>query len=147
MGVRTRLAIVAVLVVAVLVILVAKRSSVQEPGDEGASSVSQQQGSERKLPRLVDVGAKQCIPCRMMAPILEQLKREQAGTIEVEFVDVWENPDAGRRYDVRVIPTQIFYDADGKEFYRHEGFLPKEAILKIFREHGIEPASQPPGGE
>ena len=83
-----------------------------------------------KLPRLVDLGADKCIPCKMMAPILEELKKEYAGRMNVEFIDVWENPDAGKHYGIEVIPTQIFYDADGKELFRHVGFFAREDILK-----------------
>ncbi len=86
------------------------------------------------LPRLVDVGADKCIPCKMMAPILEELKKEYAGILQVEFVDVWKNPKAGDIYRVKMIPTQIFYDAGGKELYRHIGFMSKEDILKKLQE-------------
>jgi len=91
-----------------------------------------------KLPRLVDLGAERCIPCRMMQPILDQLRVEQRGRIEVVFIDVWQNPTAAEQYRIRVIPTQVFYDSQGKEFYRHEGFLPKEDILAKFRERGVK---------
>ncbi len=84
------------------------------------------------LPRLVDVGADKCIPCIMMAPVLEELKKEYAGAVNVEFVDAWKNPNEARRYNVRAIPTQIFYDASGKEVGRHMGFISKEDILKQF---------------
>lgn len=93
--------------------------------------------SQSRLPRLVDLGADKCIPCKMMAPILEGLKEEYEGRLQVEFIDVWKDPKAGRQYGIRVIPTQIFYDTDGKEFYRHVGFFSKEDILKVFREKGI----------
>ena len=73
----------------------------------------------------------------MMAPILEELKSEYAGKLEVVFIDVWKNPEKGREYGIRVIPTQIFYDADGNEFFRHVGFFSKEDIMKTFREKGI----------
>jgi thioredoxin 1 len=91
-----------------------------------------------KLPKLLDLGADKCIPCKMMAPILEELKREYAGRLEVEFIDVWKNPEAGQRYGIRMIPTQIFYDADGKELYRHVGFISKEDILSKWKELGVE---------
>ena len=92
---------------------------------------------QTKLPRLTELGADKCIPCKMMAPILEELKSEYAGKLEVVFIDVWENPEKGREYGIRVIPTQIFYDADGNEFFRHVGFFSKEDIMKTFREKGI----------
>ena len=90
------------------------------------------------IPRLVDVGAKTCIPCKLMAPILEELKKEYAGRLQVDFLDLSINPDYAAEYKVRVIPTQIFYDASGREFFRHEGFLSKEDILAKFKELGME---------
>lgn len=91
-----------------------------------------------KLPKMVDLGADNCIPCKMMAPILEELKREYAGRLEVEFIDVWKNPDTNQRYGIQMIPTQIFYDAEGKERFRHVGFIGKEDILAKFRELGVD---------
>ncbi|MBU4212798.1 MAG: thioredoxin family protein [Verrucomicrobia bacterium] len=74
----------------------------------------------------------------MMAPILEDLKKGYAGKFEVQFIDVWQNPDVGGKYRIRVIPTQIFYDAKGKELFRHEGFYGKEDILAKWKELGVE---------
>jgi thioredoxin 1 len=91
----------------------------------------------KALPRLLDVGADKCIPCVMMAPVLEELKKEYEGVLVVEFVDVWKNPQAGRQYGVRGIPTQIFYDANGKELKRHLGFISKQGILDEFQKLGI----------
>jgi thioredoxin 1 len=90
------------------------------------------------LPRLVDLGAGKCIPCKKMAPILEDLKKEYAGRMNVEFIDVWKNPDAGKAYGIEMIPTQIFYDASGKELSRHVGFFGKEDILAKWKELGVE---------
>ncbi|OPY78863.1 MAG: Thioredoxin [Syntrophorhabdus sp. PtaU1.Bin153] len=89
------------------------------------------------LPRIVDVGSERCIPCRMMKPVLEELKKEYAGVLIVEFVDVWENPRANEQYRIRGIPTQIFYNANGKELKRHIGFISKEEILAEFQKSGI----------
>lgn len=91
----------------------------------------------RALPLLVDVGADKCIPCIMMAPILEDLKSEYAGVLQVKFVDAWKDPVEARRYGVRGIPTQIFYDASGRELNRHFGFISKEDILKAFEDLGV----------
>jgi len=90
-----------------------------------------------RLPRLVDLGADKCIPCKMMAPILDEFKRDYAEQFTTEFIDVWKNPAAGTQYGIRVIPTQIFYDADGKERFRHEGFFGKEDILNKWKELGV----------
>ena len=91
-----------------------------------------------KLPKLVDLGADKCIPCKMMAPILEELKKDFAGKLEVVFIDVWKNADEGSKYKIRVIPTQIFYNPEGKELFRHEGFYSKEDILAKWKELGYE---------
>ena len=91
-----------------------------------------------KLPKLVDLGADKCIPCKAMAPILKDLKAEYAGRMDVEFIDVWKNPDAGKAYKIKLIPTQIFFDASGKERFRHEGFFGKEDILAKWKELGVD---------
>ncbi|MBN1391638.1 MAG: thioredoxin family protein [Sedimentisphaerales bacterium] len=104
-----------------------------------AAAVQIQQPSEtKKLPRLVDLGADKCVPCKMMAPILEEIKKDYAGVINVEFIDVWKEPDKAKEYGVSIIPTQIFYDAAGKELFRHEGFYSKEDILGKWKELGVE---------
>ena len=95
------------------------------------------------LPRLVDLGADQCIPCKMMAPILSELKNEYDGRFEVVVIDVAINRSAIGEYSVNLIPTQIFYDAAGKELYRHEGFFSKEDILAKWKELGIDVETQP----
>ena len=90
------------------------------------------------LPKLLDLGAGKCIPCKMMFPVLDELKKEYAGKLEVEFIDVWQNPDAARQYGIEVIPTQIFYNATGKELFRHIGFFAKDDILAKWKELGMD---------
>ena len=90
------------------------------------------------LPRLVDLGADTCIPCKMMAPILDDLKKEYAGRMEVVFIDVWKKREEAGRYGIQLIPTQIFYGADGKELYRHQGFIGKEDILATWKKLGYD---------
>ncbi|PLX80552.1 MAG: thioredoxin [Desulfuromonas sp.] len=93
-------------------------------------------GFSEPLPRLVDVGADKCIPCIKMAPILDQLREDFAGRLEVKFVDAWKNREEASGYKVRMIPTQIFYSSDGKELFRHSGFYGREEILGKWRELG-----------
>lgn len=90
------------------------------------------------LPRLVDVGRGKCIPCKMMAPIFEELKREYDGRLEVVYVDLDKDRSAGSGYKIRVIPTRIFHDTSGKEVFRHEGFFAKEDILKKWKQLGVD---------
>ena len=90
------------------------------------------------LPRLLELGADKCVPCKMMAPILDELRQEHARQLKVDFIDVWKNPAAGETYGVRVIPLQIFFDAAGKELFRHEGFFAKADILAKWQELGVD---------
>jgi thioredoxin 1 len=88
-------------------------------------------------PRLVDLGADKCIPCKLMAPILAELEKDYAGQLEVVFIDVWKKREEGSRYGIKLIPTQIFFDAAGKELFRHEGFYAKKDILAKWAELGV----------
>jgi thioredoxin 1 len=145
-----KILVVVVIVIVVALIAILKQSTARKPesvttGAEGqagadtaeANSPGQAEPKRQKLPRLVDLGAGKCIPCKMMAPILEELKRKYAGRLEVEFIDVWKEPDKAKEYGISIIPTQIFYDASGKELLRHEGFFSKEDILGKWKEIGI----------
>ncbi|MCX7045368.1 MAG: organomercurial lyase [Candidatus Sumerlaeota bacterium] len=113
--------------------------------------------AKKSLPRLLDLGSVSCIPCKLMAPILEELKKEYAGRMDVEFIDVNKDREAARKYGIKLIPTQIFFDAEGKERFRHEGFIGKEDILAKWKELGVnlmadaaagkDAAAKPAGGE
>ncbi len=100
------------------------------------------------LPRLVDLGADKCIPCRMMAPVLAELARDYAGQLDVVFIDVWKTRGEAERYGIRVIPTQIFYDAKGRELFRHEGFYAKRDIRAKGKALGValQGPATPSGG-
>lgn len=107
----------------------------------GAGSVfATEGGSVNKLPKLLELGSKKCVPCREMAPILEKMSKDFAGYFTVEFVDVWlkENIEVGKKYNLEGIPTQIFLDADGKELGRNIGFIPEEEILKKWKLWGYD---------
>ncbi|MFH1616141.1 MAG: organomercurial lyase [Planctomycetota bacterium] len=114
---------------------VANSESVATPKD--AFDHSQVSPEAQSIPKLVDLGAGKCIPCKMMTPILEELKTEYQGRLNVTFIDVWENPDEAKKYGIKMIPTQIFYDSSGKELFRHEGFFSKEDILAKWKEFGV----------
>jgi thioredoxin 1 len=91
-----------------------------------------------KLPRVVDLGADKCKACKELAPILVELRKEYKGRVDVDFIDVWKNSKAGEPYKIRVIPTQVFFNAEGKEVWRHEGFLPKKDFIAKFAELGVK---------
>jgi len=148
------IAIVAVLIVAVGMVVAIRQSKkpieaatppveivgVSKPALQSSApnnSQSAKPDTAQTLPKLVDLGAGKCIPCKMMAPILEDLKKSHADKFKVQFIDVWQNPDPGRKYGIRVIPTQIFFAPDGKELFRHEGFFGKDDILAKWKELGF----------
>jgi len=83
-----------------------------------------------------------------MAPILEELREEYAPVLQVDFIDVWKNPEAGDPYRIFSIPTQIFFDPAGRELHRHEGFISKADILATWQRLGypLQPNRNGPGG-
>jgi thioredoxin 1 len=86
---------------------------------------------------MVDLGAKSCIPCKMMAPILKELEQEYQDRAAIVFIDVWDNRLAALQFGIRTMPTQIFYSAEGKEMARHEGFMEKAAIIAELEKLGV----------
>jgi thioredoxin 1 len=128
MNKTAKIVIVLILALAVAATIALK----QKPGSHPAVAIE-----SNGLPTLIDLGSSTCIPCKAMAPILERLKKEYAGIFNVEFIDVRQNPDTWEKYGIRVIPTQIFFDADGKEHFRHEGFFSGEDILSTWKKFDI----------
>ena len=86
---------------------------------------------------MIDLGAKKCISCKMMAPILEKMERVYKGKATIAFIDVWENREQAQRFRIRSIPTQIFFDRDGKEVYRHVGFFAEKEIVAQLEKMGV----------
>jgi thioredoxin 1 len=105
---------------------------------EGAAASQEAAPAALQVPRLVDLGADRCMPCKAMAPILAQLRADFAGRLDVTFIDVWKTPEAAQPYGIRSIPTQIFYGADGRELARHQGFMSREQILAQWKSLGVE---------
>jgi thioredoxin 1 len=94
---------------------------------------------------MIDLGAKKCIPCKMMAPIMEKMEKAYEGKADIVFIDVWENRQPAQRFKIRAIPTQIFFNANGEEVYRHVGFLDEKSIIKQMTKMGVaapEPAAK-----
>ncbi|MCL5103890.1 MAG: thioredoxin family protein [Armatimonadetes bacterium] len=114
----------------------AKQSTVQKTRPaakkKGAVKVA------KALPRLLDLGSTKCIPCKMMTTVLDELAKDYGGKLKVEFIDVQKNPKMAQKYKVSSIPTQVFYDEKGREFFRHVGYYPKDEVLAAFKKHGID---------
>jgi len=131
-----RIVIIIVLVVAVGLVIILKQ---KKPSPTDLSSDNSVGGVQAAgLPCLVDLGAGKCVPCKMMEPILEELRTEYKDKFEVRLIDISKDMETARQYSIRTIPTQIFLDASGKELFRHEGFFGKEDILTKWRQLGME---------
>ncbi len=87
---------------------------------------------------MVDLGAASCIPCKMMAPILDRLEKRYKGKAAIVFVDLRYEKEAAQRFGIRAIPTQIFFDRNGKEVTRHLGFMSEEAIVAQLKTMGVK---------
>jgi len=88
----------------------------------------------------IEIGAAKCIPCKAMQPIMKAVAEEYKGQVNVVFHDVWtpKGKDDALKYNIRIIPTQVFLDKDGKEYYRHEGFFPKEEVVRVIKIQGVK---------
>jgi len=119
-----------------LMLLLAATTARAELPSAPAAAINQALISGR--PTVIDLGARSCIQCKKMAPILENLAVEYQGKANVLFIDVSKDNDAADRFRVRMIPTQIFFDARGKELKRHIGFMDKGEIVRDLKGAGLK---------
>lgn len=89
------------------------------------------------LPRFVELGSDKCIPCKMMQPVLEQLRKDHGQQLNVEFIDVWKDEAAAKSYNVQSIPTQVIFGSNGQEIFRHTGYWPIEDAVSKLQELGV----------
>ena len=87
---------------------------------------------------MIDLGKKTCTQCKMMAPILEKLKIKYQGKAEIVFINLLDDPEQQYRFELKALPTQIFFNREGKEIYRHTGFMAEKAIMKQLKKMGVE---------
>jgi thioredoxin 1 len=136
----------AVLLPALFLSLLLFTSGCSENGTAGNTAAQPAPKTESGTPQvpvpgmvtMVDLGAKSCIPCKMMAPILKELEQEYEGRAAIIFIDVWEDYSQIERFGIKAIPTQIFYDKQGREVKRHVGFMDKQSIEAELRKLGVE---------
>jgi thioredoxin 1 len=96
------------------------------------------QAPAKGMVTMVDLGANKCMVCKMMSSIVDTLQKEYKGKADIVFIDVWKHPEQGQKFRIKLIPTQIFFDKEGKEVYRHEGLLLKGAIVSKLEEMGVK---------
>lgn len=138
----TSIATIVAVAVAVIAIPLYLKSSpsaaarAEANAENAPASVAASATSGQALPRFVDLGTTTCIPCKVMLGVMEELKRDYPGAFIVDFVNVKEDPDETQQYNIRTIPTQIFYAPDGRELYRHVGVFRSEEIIAKWAELG-----------
>ena len=136
MGKVGRIAVVFIVAIAAVAVISMEQSAASPPSGPSTQTAG-------GLPRLVGLGSTTCIPCKMMTPVLDELAKEYAGRMQVEFVNVNEKPDIAKSFGIKLIPTQVFIDSSGKELWRHEGFIAKQDILAKWQELGVKFAATP----
>lgn len=87
----------------------------------------------------IELGSVNCIPCRQMQPVMKSIEEKYKGKVNVVFHDVWKDKSQAQKYGIQLIPTQVFLDENGKEFYRHEGFLAESEIIKLLESRNVKP--------
>lgn len=109
-------------------VAVAAENKTAEPEKKGELKVT-----------FVELGSVNCIPCRMMQPVMQEVEKKYPGQVKIVFHDVWTDQGRaeGAKFRIRVIPTQVFLDKNGKEYYRHEGFFSFEEVDKILKQKGV----------
>ncbi len=133
-----RILIVVTLIVALAIIIGAKdKPAGKQPPAVGAITGTPQT-SAAKLPKMLELGSTTCTPCKAMEKVMDELRESYPDTLLVEFVNVEKSPDVAAKYKIDLIPTQVFLDLDGKEFYRHVGFFPKDDIVAVFEGKGFK---------
>jgi len=88
----------------------------------------------------IELGSVRCIPCQQMQSVMKSIKEKYGKQVNVIFYDVWtpEGKPFGQQYNIQVIPTQVFLDVNGKEFFRHEGYFPEEELVKVLKTKGVK---------
>jgi thioredoxin 1 len=125
------------LILAVLFAGIVAAIALREQQEQVIASFSPASVVGQGKPVLLELGSDRCMPCKMMTPVLKELSEQCPGQFTVAFHDVWKDASVGEKYGVSVIPTQIFFDKDGVELFRHEGFFAKDQILAKWKELGI----------
>ena len=109
----------------------------EEPLPEAEQETISEEGNIKVT--FIELGSKDCVPCKMMEPILEEIRHDYPEQVDIVFYNVKteEGYSYAQQYKIRVIPTQIFLDNNGEEYFRHEGFFPKEEIVKVLLQQGV----------
>ncbi len=137
---RTRLIMIASIVLALSVASCSKAEAAPSVPAPSAVPSTTTAAKAEPIVTFIELGSVNCIPCKAMQPVMDSIRTKYPDQVSVLFYDVWTDEGApyGQQYRIRVIPTQVFLDKDGEEYYRHEGFFPEEELLKILAQGGVK---------
>lgn len=109
-------------------------------GSLAVMSFSSEKSASKPKVTFIELGSVRCIPCQKMQPVMKSIEKKYPKDVKVIFYDVW--TEAGKpyskKYNIKLIPTQVFLDENGKEFFRHEGFFPEEELEKVLLKKGVK---------
>ena len=88
----------------------------------------------------IELGSVRCIPCQKMQAVMKSVEKKYGSQVKIIFYDVWtpQGKPFGEQYGINAIPTQVFLDDKGKEFFRHEGFFPEDELVKVLKTKGVK---------
>ena len=97
-------------------------------------------GGENHKVTFIELGSIKCIPCQKMQIVMDSIEKQYDKQVKIIFYDVWtkEGKPFGDQYKIHLIPTQVFLDEDGKEYFRHEGYFPFDDVKKILKQKGVQ---------
>ncbi|MDZ7742163.1 MAG: thioredoxin family protein [Bacteroidota bacterium] len=108
--------------------------------DNRNKTLEQKVTKEKHKVTFIELGSVRCIPCQKMQPIMQSIEETYPDQVKVVFYDVWtpEGKPYADKYGIKAIPTQVFLDENGKEYYRHKGFFPEEELIKVLKQKGVK---------
>lgn len=140
------LIVVLLIIIGMIIVIVVKENKKEveansNPNEDGfellaTENFDKEEVLSRGYPVLLDIGGGECIPCKAMKPVLEELNEDWQGKVIVKFVDYWQYPDLANQFNFSVIPTQFFYDEEGNLYKTHQGQITKEEVIKVFKDMG-----------
>lgn len=128
------------IIILVVVSVLSSCTKAEPPEESFSDAINPLVLSEDQKVTFMELGSVECIPCKAMIPVMDQIRSELGDQVNVVFHDVWtdEGKPYTKEYELQVIPTQIFFDSNGIEYFRHEGFFPAEELYPILQKGGVE---------
>ncbi len=106
---------------------------------QNPATSNQNQNEAKYKVTFIELGSVRCIPCQKMQVVMKSIEQKYPTQVKVVFHDVWTDAGApfATKYGIESIPTQVFLDENGKEFFRHVGYFPEEELVKVLKQKGV----------